>query len=121
MRGDFDEDEEDTVDYGPTFNGVSIKELAKRPTMVICPMCGAEVKQVSSATLSVALWQHVNWSCEQDVWSLADFATNAIRGLFRSQTDAEIEIGAVIREHTGALSRRDFVIQHHRLRSLRRA
>lgn len=28
-----------------------------------CPWCGVVVKQVSSATLSLALWQHVNWVC----------------------------------------------------------
>ncbi len=30
-----------------------------------CPLCGATVKQVASATLSLALWQHVNWTCEK--------------------------------------------------------
>jgi NTP pyrophosphatase (non-canonical NTP hydrolase) len=30
---------------------------------VSCPACGVPVKQVSSATLSLALWQHWNWSC----------------------------------------------------------
>jgi len=29
-----------------------------------CPWCGVVVKQVASATLSIALWQHVNWVCE---------------------------------------------------------
>jgi DNA repair exonuclease SbcCD ATPase subunit len=30
-----------------------------------CPLCGVTVKQVASATLSLALWQHVNWVCEK--------------------------------------------------------
>lgn len=30
-----------------------------------CPLCGAIVRNVSSATLSLALWQHVNWSCQK--------------------------------------------------------
>ncbi len=29
-----------------------------------CPLCGVTVKQVASATLSLALWQHVNWVCQ---------------------------------------------------------
>jgi len=28
-----------------------------------CPLCGVTVKQVASATLSLALWQHLNWAC----------------------------------------------------------
>ena len=28
-----------------------------------CPVCGETVKQVASATLSLALWQHWNWAC----------------------------------------------------------
>jgi hypothetical protein len=28
-----------------------------------CPFCGEGVKQVASATLSIALWQHTNWAC----------------------------------------------------------
>lgn len=30
-----------------------------------CPLCGENVKQVSSATLSLALWQHVHWVCKK--------------------------------------------------------
>ena len=30
-----------------------------------CPLCGATVKQVASATLDLALWQHLNWVCTQ--------------------------------------------------------
>lgn len=29
-----------------------------------CPLCGVTVVQVSSATLDLALWQHVNWGCK---------------------------------------------------------
>lgn len=29
-----------------------------------CPLCGQRVGQVASATLSLALWQHVNWACQ---------------------------------------------------------
>ena len=32
-----------------------------------CPLCGESVPQVSSDTLSLALWQHVNWVCEKRV------------------------------------------------------
>ena len=34
------------------------------PDSIDCPLCGKEVKQVASATLSLALWQHTNWACE---------------------------------------------------------
>ena len=30
-----------------------------------CPLCGVSVKQVASATLGLALFQHVNWACEK--------------------------------------------------------
>ena len=30
-----------------------------------CPLCGVAVKPVSSATLSIASWQHINWTCPQ--------------------------------------------------------
>jgi calcineurin-like phosphoesterase family protein len=33
------------------------------PPTVVCPKCGQEVKQVASATLELALWQHQNWAC----------------------------------------------------------
>ena len=32
-------------------------------TAIECPLCGVTVTPVSSATLSLALWQHVNWAC----------------------------------------------------------
>jgi hypothetical protein len=35
----------------------------KAATSIDCPACGETVKQVSSATLSLALWQHWNWVC----------------------------------------------------------
>lgn len=35
------------------------------PPEIDCPLCSTTVKQVSSATLSLALWQHVNWVCPQ--------------------------------------------------------
>lgn len=34
-----------------------------RPLEIDCPLCGETVKQVASATLSLALWQHCNWTC----------------------------------------------------------
>jgi len=37
-----------------------------RPTEIDCPLCGTTVQQVASATLSLALWQHVNWACRCD-------------------------------------------------------
>lgn len=33
------------------------------PDAITCPLCGELVKQVASATLSLALWQHCNWTC----------------------------------------------------------
>lgn len=30
---------------------------------IACPACGVSVRQVSSATLDLALWQHWNWTC----------------------------------------------------------
>jgi hypothetical protein len=35
---------------------------AQEPPQIECPLCGVVVKQVSSATLDLALWQHVNWT-----------------------------------------------------------
>lgn len=37
-----------------------------QPTMnqIDCPLCGTAVAQIASATLSLALWQHVNWVCK---------------------------------------------------------
>ena len=35
------------------------------PREIDCPLCGATVQQVASATLSLALWQHVNWTCSK--------------------------------------------------------
>ena len=32
---------------------------------VDCPLCGEQVQQVASATLSLALWQHVQWACRK--------------------------------------------------------
>lgn len=44
---------------------------AATPEQIDCPLCGEVVKQVSSATLSLALWQHVNWmhckGCDDDL------------------------------------------------------
>ncbi len=34
------------------------------PLSIGCPLCGKQVNQVASATLSIALWQHTNWACE---------------------------------------------------------
>ncbi len=34
-----------------------------RASEIDCPACGVTVKQVASATLSLAIWQHWNWVC----------------------------------------------------------
>lgn len=34
-----------------------------REAQIECPACGEAVKQIASATLSLALWQHWNWVC----------------------------------------------------------
>ena len=57
------------------------KFIAADTTAIDCPLCGETVKQVASATLSLALWQHVNWTCEKararvDLKSMA----NQVRG-----------------------------------------
>jgi hypothetical protein len=35
----------------------------KETPEIVCPACGVTVKQVASATLDLALWQHYNWVC----------------------------------------------------------
>lgn len=42
----------------------SLAEPAAAPS-IDCPLCGETVQQVASATLSLALWQHVNWKCSR--------------------------------------------------------
>jgi hypothetical protein len=41
-----------------------IAARAEEPS-ITCPACGETVQQVSSATLSLALWQHWNWTCQK--------------------------------------------------------
>jgi hypothetical protein len=41
---------------------VEALERAEHVTRIGCPECGVMIKQVSSATLSLALWQHFNWA-----------------------------------------------------------
>jgi hypothetical protein len=36
---------------------------AEESPQIDCPLCGETVQQVASATLSLALWQHCNWTC----------------------------------------------------------
>lgn len=38
----------------------------REATAIACPMCGEQVIQKASATLSLALWQHVNWACKRE-------------------------------------------------------
>jgi hypothetical protein len=40
---------------------IGVLRLAALPDSIDCPLCGQLVRQVSSATLSLALWQHFNW------------------------------------------------------------
>jgi hypothetical protein len=37
--------------------------LALPAPTIACPACGIQVKQIASATLDIALWQHWNWTC----------------------------------------------------------
>ncbi len=60
MRGDFDEDED--PDFAPD---VAAGYQPADEGQIDCPLCGDTVKLVSSATLSIALWQHINWVCKQ--------------------------------------------------------
>jgi hypothetical protein len=59
---------------GPTFIAAKLDMLIAKATFadvlsantnpaIDCPLCGVSVEQVASATLSLALWQHVNWVC----------------------------------------------------------
>lgn len=51
---------------GPTFIAAKLDmliEKANAKPVIDCPLCGVRVEQVASATLSLALWQHVNWVC----------------------------------------------------------
>lgn len=38
---------------------------APPPDAIACPACGDTVRQVSSATLGLALFQHWNWACRR--------------------------------------------------------
>jgi len=58
MYGDFDEDED--PDFEPEWS--SFDDHADDAE---CPFCGVRVQQVASATMSLALWQHVNWVCRK--------------------------------------------------------
>lgn len=42
---------------------VTEQQTQETLTTINCPLCGETVKQVSSATLNLALWQHMNWVC----------------------------------------------------------
>lgn len=54
-----------------------------------CPLCGESVKLVASATLSLALWQHVNWTCQSSPKALQAQLT-AVRAI-RDEIAAEAE------------------------------
>lgn len=41
----------------------ALADAEARGREIECPWCGEIVTQVASATLSIALWQHVNWKC----------------------------------------------------------
>lgn len=44
---------------------LSAHGATSRPA-ITCPLCGVRVEQVASATLDLALWQHVNWACKRE-------------------------------------------------------
>lgn len=51
---------------GPTSTLMAAARAPQEPApdaAIDCPLCGVTVAMVSSATLSLALWQHVNWNC----------------------------------------------------------
>ncbi len=48
-----------------------------------CPLCGVNVKQVASATLSLALWQHVGWVCPKSREAASRAALIALRPYIR--------------------------------------
>ena len=44
---------------------MSAPTLDRQEPQIECPACGETVRQVSSATLSLALSQHYRWVCKQ--------------------------------------------------------
>jgi len=55
------------------------RETAGTP-YIDCPLCGVPVQQIASATLSLALWQHVNWCCAKKVmWPTSATAPEAVK------------------------------------------
>ena len=71
-----------------------------------CPLCGAAVRQVSSATLSLALWQHVNWACPNytEITALRQQVKElqGERDAYKRDFDAELAGNAAMRERLGA-------------------
>lgn len=46
-----------------SFPAMPQTDTASLSPQIACPVCGEVVKQVASATLDLALWQHYNWVC----------------------------------------------------------
>ncbi len=42
-----------------------VPSAGEQEPAIACPLCGETVRQVASATLDLALWQHVNWTCQR--------------------------------------------------------
>jgi hypothetical protein len=87
------------------------------PSQIDCPLCGVRVTQVASATLSLALWQHIMWACAEEflkVWIVTDFESGGIRGVFSSQADAETCIADICTQRVD-VGRQDFTVQVHRI------
>lgn len=44
---------------------VRLRAFVQHSNRIDCPLCCETIVQVASATLSLALWQHVNWKCSR--------------------------------------------------------
>jgi len=54
----------------------SIAEAARPHDAISCPLCGELVQLGASDTLSLALWQHVNWVCAKHSASMRSIAAS---------------------------------------------
>lgn len=61
---DFDCILSDAINELEQLRALSASRTEPQDAAIVCPACGGQVKQVVSATLSLALWQHWNWVCQ---------------------------------------------------------
>jgi len=63
------------------------QEQTALPHEVLCPLCDELVVQRASATLSLALWQHVNWKCAKRPLASAGGAQETLREIVQKQIE----------------------------------